>query len=217
MYTEFEKPNEQLKRVRDYFEDEISKNIFDTQLLMLLGKPEYWKMYRETIPSKIPYVASLKVFLENNMTEINRLDQEKVLLHTDNIILYGAGESGQRWYERLNLCSYPNVKWCDKNYKNLTVVKDRAVISPKELYDNYSNAIIIVTTTFVCYKDIYDQLIGGGIDTKNIYYPSIFYREQYFDDIIKLRENEVKGKSFRCLYANISVKSLQFYYRRWKS
>ncbi len=112
-------------------------------------------------------------------------------------IFYGIGARALFYYQdAIALRPFIAQKehfFCDKRYAEVPSFQGQKVISPEELYANYSDCNIIVSSLLYA-EEICDQLTENHIPVENIHRFFIRgdFEEQYFDpDIISLGTDEV--------------------------
>lgn len=92
------------------------------------------------------------------------------ILPSHKIVLYGAGKVGKDFYKQLAfLEGNDNVYWVDKNYKNIPS-RIAKIHSPNSIKKQKYECVIVAINDEDVYEEIYEDLIGIGVDKKKIFW-----------------------------------------------
>ncbi|MDF2842113.1 MAG: hypothetical protein K0R00_539 [Herbinix sp.] len=143
------------ERVKSYFEDKLSKQIFDYKINDLV---------RDIKDELVDYLYTI-----NKTSRIVTFDEYYIRRGEKDIIIYGAGVCGERDYHVLKHAGYQVTAFIDDDME--LQGQERCgipVISIPELLDQNKEAIVIISNEH--YKDIfYNQLISFGFPQENIF------------------------------------------------
>ena len=98
----------------------------------------------------------------------------------DNVVLYGAGETGHKFYmqnEQYHFCNI--VLWADKNYKKLNL-KDKRIASPDQIAGQTFDYIVIAVRSAGIVQEIVKMFTEMGISLNKIVWNGVLIREIYF-------------------------------------
>ena len=162
--------------VQDNFSDYVTAyNLFKDKLLKQMRWDEYLdvpveKVYRpmafENLKNITKYNADEFIFLKryDELHYINGYTYPTEII-SKNIIIYGAGGYGRKFYGRAWIDNYANiVAWVDKNYEKLgSPVYNPAIIPTLE----YDYILIAITDKNVCDK-VKEYLLSIGVEASKI-------------------------------------------------
>lgn len=84
------------------------------------------------------------------------------------IVLYGAGERGQKYYEQLNVRSdYELVLWIDKNYEKFENSKCK-ISAPDDIRKKEYDVVLIAVKDYEVAKNMKDNAIALGVDEEKL-------------------------------------------------
>lgn len=168
-----------IKNIYLNLQDEMSRQIFENRL-MYSFTDDY--NFVDRIIKALPQ----KKKMDELMEEANQVGRQ--------LVVYGAGNDFQV-LRRL----YPDFTFrclCDRDVqKQQSGWGGYRVISPKQLFEDYPNDYVLITTTEY-HKEIYEYLMKNGKKEKNIFNMGgaikEMYEQQYFDKtIMKPGEEEI--------------------------
>lgn len=162
--------NAKYRRIMNALMDDESKKIFNSRVEYMITRDED-KLRDALFDSKKTYTCS----------EIDQILKGK----NTPIVIFGAGENGRRTKHNLERCNKYVIKGYYDNNLSLVgkLVDGIPVISPSDAVKD--NNIIIITSQLYG-KEIYEQLIRLEVEKDRIVTPTIGYLEiqcdwQYFD------------------------------------
>ncbi len=173
------KTQNNMRNIYLHLQDETSKWLFEKRIMYSLTGDE--SFIDQIIKSLLQ-----KYKLDSLM--------EKVGAVKERLIVYGAGNDFlllSRLYPVLN-----DICLCDRDQeKQKTGWIGHHVISPEQLFKDYQDYYVLISTTMF-QEEIEDILIKNGWDKKRILNPGIvsseWYFQQYFDaEIMKPCQNEI--------------------------
>lgn len=100
-----------------------------------------------------------------------------------------AGITGRRYFQYLKSKFECNILFCDKNHKNIKEYLGVKVISPEKLIENHKNNYIVIAN-YAKVMEIYEFLDSNNMH-KITWGNLPDNDEQYFDELIKLSDNEI--------------------------
>lgn len=174
--------NEQYKTILSHMQDEESVRILNDRIEYMITRNQE-ELERKLFDTSKRYECKE---LENALQ--SELDRP--------IIIFGCGIYGITTKRNLEYCQidYNVVAFCDNNKELIgKTIEGISVISPEDVL-HCENPVIIVTFQKHS-KEICSQLVGMGIDKKDIVAPTLGYPEiqcgwQYFD-LFKPDNNEI--------------------------
>lgn len=94
-----------------------------------------------------------------------------------NVVLYGAGDTGNRFYEQNKKYHFCNiVLWADKNYRRLNL-KDKRIEAPDRIVGQTFDYIIIAVRSAGIVQEIVKLFLEMGISTEKIVWSGVLIRE----------------------------------------
>ncbi len=176
---------DQLVKIKQSFEDDISRNIYnDLVLFRLTGKNAY--IHDIVCNYNRKEDAHYKGICE--LIEENRYSQK------DNIILFGAAAFAYDVYRYLQEFNIRITGICDNDIKKQQAgFGEYTVFSPREMVPQNLDAVYLVTAIDHFIKmDIKKELIEYGVPEDRIVFALTYYGKQYFDEnIVKPEKDEV--------------------------
>lgn len=177
-----EKIYDKINRIQAALQDEESRNLFDARL-----------HYSITRNNKTFYDA---VDLCENQWHCSGLEQFLSQTNGKGIILWGCGYHGMETKRVLDLFHCNIDYFCDRDHRKIgTKIHGIPVISPEEVFDQYSDYSVILGSGI--YKDEMRQaLLFHNFPENNILYPNYSHlqawsdKKQYFD-VFKPEPNEL--------------------------
>lgn len=162
---------EEIKNVRDKLTDEKSVKIFDARFQYAFDRD--WNLFFENIRNSFSgefYCVDFKKFMDDKTGK--------------KIVIYGAGMMGKYAANLLEaigftIYAYGDSKKFFNNDGRIIVLSDMELLKQKE-------ELVFVIGSSRYALEIYDKLLGYGINRNNIYYPRFGYLfgtcgSQYFD------------------------------------
>ena len=89
--------------------------------------------------------------------------------HNAKIVIFGSGAVGCALASSLKDLGGRVVAFCDNFKTGFNERFELPIISPKDLLQNYKNAIVIVAVDYKHNDEIYNQVIGMGFPQENIF------------------------------------------------
>lgn len=186
---------EKVSKCYDSLADEVSKEIFTNRLAWnLSGDCRYLEAIVDYLSPKL---KELGLANSNNFQKSFHYISEKLDRENCHIVVYGLGMYGKEFVE--NFEHKQKLIICDTNVsKEIKEYKGIKVISREELFKDYADRKIIVTT--LKYEDeIVDELVQDGMPKEQIVRLSDHSRifdvdeySQYFEEgIVEPGKNEV--------------------------
>lgn len=174
-----ERMNEQYKRITNAIMDEESKKIFDSRIEYMITRNE--ERFEEALFDEKKDYYCLEI---DSVLQGSGLD----------IVIFGVGKYGRKTNKNLSYCHKYVVKaYCDNDTDLIgEKIDDLPVLSPNDIVDD--NSIIVVASQKYG-EEMYNQLIGLGVDKNRIVTPVMGYLEiqcgwQYFD-LFKPMQREI--------------------------
>ncbi|MBR4026046.1 MAG: FkbM family methyltransferase [Lachnospiraceae bacterium] len=204
-----------LKKVYELLEDEQSKDIFLNRILYNLTRDDIYidNMFQyelEHLRNSV-YIKEIAKKLEN-------------LIDNRDVIIYGIGDYGKLLSKFIEYF-LPHIKilsFCDRKAKNVSTFLGYPVIDKNTYYLDYKECVLLVSPRY-CSEEIVNELLEMHISIENILSSSrnkeilecqlAYICNQYFDDVIRLKENEVfvDGGCFDCSTSLIFRNKCQTY------
>ncbi len=144
--------------------------IISASMVRRLMEKEEWEQIARIVPdTTLRYIRSgctkrEKQCLNNDMDAMRRYIRK-----CDKVIVYGTGNRTVRMMEKMDSQMCGKIVFCDKKAQEQEYIfAGKKVISPEELYENYRDYNILVTSD-IYGKEIYVELRHHGIDADNIW------------------------------------------------
>lgn len=139
---------EDCRVITDHLQDDISKTIFSNRILF-------------SLTNDYGYLRNICLTIPETVDFCRWLDQHE----KDGLVLFGAGQWG-KWIKE----TFCNYEWCffADNKISDTVVNGLNVFSCAELLSDNSEKAVVITSKYY-WKEIYDQLVYGGINKNRIF------------------------------------------------
>jgi hypothetical protein len=147
---------ERLKAIYNNLQDAESQIIFNGHLQYYLDKDINCFIEKVILP------VHKKLKLNKVIDEIRNKKQKG-----KNVIFYGAGAFGKNLLKILNYYNFNPDYFCDSDIKKQQSTSIQ-VISPDELFSNYRDSVVIITT-YRYLEEIREILISGGFESNDIY------------------------------------------------
>jgi FkbM family methyltransferase len=181
--------HDQLKKIFNMLQDEESREVFLFRLRYFLENSDehLWNMLL-AVERFDQLKQSQSVKRQTIMTLLNR---DKDVRGTAQVVLYGAGCNGVFAKELLEHFHISITCYCDSDpKKHGCLFCGVPVISPAELFDNYTNSHIIISTG-IYENEIYSFLIENGSSPSQIFFPTFFENTYFLPHILPPTQNEV--------------------------
>lgn len=167
-----------MNQIYGRLQDEESQTLFEMRINYLMDRDqnnymeELRDLYHDWRPSK-------------------ELDEKISRLQPKEIIIFGCGYGGRTIRWMLPIWGYQASCFCD-NYKSGENVDGLEVLSLDEMINNHKDYLVIISS-FEHAKEIYDQLIGSGIEEDAILNDKmlVWSRGNQYLDVFEPRSNEI--------------------------
>ncbi|ONI42518.1 hypothetical protein AN640_07245 [Candidatus Epulonipiscium fishelsonii] len=188
----YEKFLEQILEIKDSLADDVSKEIFDDIFLRKID-PKIDKMrLLKNMSNKTLYIEPIATLIEDPSYKqrLNVLNKYNKLSLEENIVLFGVDKSTLNFFKLFGLDQANNLVICTKDLtpQNISLLETckKPIISYEDLILHYRDYRFIVLSS-----QPINELIYIGFNTNDIWKFAHFDPYQYFDDIVKLSQNEV--------------------------
>ena len=176
-------------------QSEKNKEIVSASKVRSAWKENDWDLIRKMVPnSTYRYLKSkdINVILQGELERkkkgkvlpkrAEQLEQIRELIDvTGMAILYGIGKDAEGIVSFLSEQEKKKVLFCDKKALSQTkVFENVSVITPSELFAYYSDKGVYITSTLYG-KEIFEELMDGGIQCSHIIFNQYTFREMYID------------------------------------
>lgn len=95
------------------------------------------------------------------------------IVNAENVVIYGAGTSGERLLSQLLYDEIYVTYFCDSNPKMWgKKVLNKKVISPDELKEISGKSAVLISSVY--WKDIYEELQARGIQNLFVTHKDVF-------------------------------------------
>lgn len=162
------------EEIKGYFEDELSKKIFDYKINDLIrdSKDELVDYLYEIYPT----------------SKISRFDAYYKRMGNKEIIIFGANSIGEREYKTLVHAGYKVKAFVDNNEElHGKELKGCPILSLSECVIKYSDCIVIVANEYEG-NDYYSQLVSVGYPCENVFKVNKKLRTEFGDIYFDLPE-----------------------------
>lgn len=171
--------------IPSYFQDKC----FFEKLFSLYGflKNEFSQsVYWELLSPQLEHFYVNAVRLKQQSFSDYRETEEDIFPFWDmrkgaNVVLYGAGETGRRFYrqnEQYHFCNI--VLWADRNYKKLAT-DDQQIVSPQRIAVETFDYIIIAVRSAEIVQEIVEMFTELGIPREKIIWNNVLIRKVMMD------------------------------------
>ncbi len=187
----------QIQHIQNVLQDDASKELYQS----LLHSSTIWTNCEKRIHILQKHIKKQESF-EVLCKKLLDMDSK------ESIVFYGIGGVADAilYHFQFTKETHPNIVFCDRQGETIKQFKGFPVITPSELFKNYKNNEVCIST-FDYREEICDFLIDNGYKKENIFYFDVCLcvdpyqfdhvamyidvQKQYFDDMISYGENEV--------------------------
>ncbi|ONI38468.1 hypothetical protein AN396_10560 [Candidatus Epulonipiscium fishelsonii] len=182
---------EEMLELKNSLEDDISKEIFEAMFLQKFNFGVGTLNLLKSMTNKILYIESIENFMKdpNYQQILNVLDNYNAICLDEKIVLFGVDERILYLLELSGLIEAENVVICAKSSNAFLESLGKPIISYEDLILHYRDYKLILLPFNL--PEIYKELVYIGFNKNNLWKLGRLDPNQYFDEIVKLSENEV--------------------------